>query len=438
MQKTKFQQTLILTTLKYLQLKTHQIIVIGAGTGGLTVANGLLRKDKTLEIAIIDPSEKHYYQPAWTLVGAGAYDMNKTVRNNSEFIPTNMTWYKQAVKAVNPESNQITLQNGEILSYQYLVASPGIQLDIDALEGLREALDTPFVCSNYIDPEKTHEVLKNFKGGNAIFTQPTTPIKCGGAPQKIMYLADEFMRKNGTRKKAKIVFATPGAVIFGVPEFAKTLNQVIVKKDIHFKPFYAPYKIDAKEKTIYFKYTQPNFNDCVINKDDRLGEEISNADTTIKMPYDILHLAPPQSAPDFIKNSKLANQGGWIDVNIHSMQHNTYKNVFALGDAAGLPTAKTGAAIRKQAPVLIDNLLKVMKNQTADNLDYQGYSSCPLVTGFGKMVLAEFGYENKRMSDPLLSKFVDTTKENWSMWLLKKYVLPYLYWNKMIKGNTDF
>ena len=217
-------------------MKKHQIIVIGAGTGGLTVANGLLRKDKTLDIAIIDPSEKHYYQPAWTLVGAGAYDMKKTVRNNSEFIPKNITWYKEAVTTVDPQSNQITLQNGEVLSYQYLVASPGIQLDIDALEGLREALATPFVCSNYIDPEKTHEVLKNFKGGNAIFTQPTTPIKFGGAPQKIMYLADEFMRKNGTRKNAKIVFATPGAVIFGVPEFAKTLNQVIAKKDIHYKP----------------------------------------------------------------------------------------------------------------------------------------------------------------------------------------------------------
>lgn len=416
----------------------HQIVVIGAGTGGLTVAAALKKQNSSLDIAIIDPAETHYYQPAWTLVGANAYDFDKTGRPMKSLIPSGVKWIKNYVSEVSGANNTVTLDNGEIIEYEYLVASPGIQIDLNGIEGLEEAIHTPFVCSNYVDSKKTWQVLQNFKGGNAIFTQPTTPIKCGGAPQKIMYLADDYFRKSGKRDNAQIIFATPGSVIFGVPDFAKTLMNVINRKEIHLKTFYAPSKIDGANKEITFKYAQPDFNDCVINKDDRIHEEVSNTDTTIKMPYEMLHLAPPQSAPDFIKKSDLSNEAGWIDVNINSLQHNKFPNVFALGDAAALPTAKTGAAIRKQAPVVVENLLHIIKGEKADNNSYQGYSSCPLVTGYGKMVLAEFGYGNKRMSDPLLSKFIDPTKENWSMWILKKYGLPYLYWNKMVKGNTKF
>ncbi|MCB9261879.1 MAG: NAD(P)/FAD-dependent oxidoreductase [Flavobacteriales bacterium] len=416
----------------------HQIVVIGAGTGGLTVAAALKKANSALDVVIIDPAETHWYQPAWTLVGANAFDFKKTGRPMKDLIPNGVKWYKNKVVDLSGENQTVTLDNGDVLSYDVLVASPGIQIDLNGIEGLEEAIDTDSVCSNYVDPQKTWRVLQEFKGGNAVFTQPTTPIKCGGAPQKIMYLADDYFRKSGKRDKAKIIFATPGSVIFGVPDFAKTLMQVIARKEIILKTFYAPVKIDSKAKVITFKYTQPNFNDCIINKNDSINEVVSNAETTIDMPYDMLHLAPPQSAPDFIKKSDLANAGGWIDVNHHTMQHNKFKNVFGLGDAAALPTAKTGAAIRKQAPVVVENVLNLISGKDSLNSDYNGYSSCPLVTGYGKMVLAEFGYDNVRMSDPFLSKFVDTTKENWSMWLLKKYGLPYLYWNKMMKGNTKF
>ena len=150
----------------------------------------------------------------------------------------------------------------------------------------------------------------------------------------------------------------------------------------------------------------------------------------------MIHLAPPQSAPDFIKHSKLAGEGGWIDVDKFTLRHNRYENVFALGDAASLPTAKTGAAVRKQAPVVVENLLHLMHKDGAAMKEYHGYSSCPVVTGYGKMVLAEFDYDNKRDSDPMISTFVDTSKEQYSMWLLKKYGLPFLYWNLMRKGRA--
>ena len=415
----------------------HNVVIIGGGTGGIMTAAQLRNKDKSLSIAIVDPASDHFYQPAWTLVGAGTFDFEATRRGMASLIPSGVEWIQDAVTTFDPKNNAVSTRRSGTLSYDYLVVSPGLQMDLDGIEGLREALDTPEVCSNYVDPEKTWEVIRNFKGGNAVFTQPTTPIKCGGAPQKIMYLADEAFRKQGVRDKSEVIFATPGSVIFGVKEFAKTLTQVINKKNIHLKTFYAPVKIDSKKKEVHFRWTNQQ-SGCVIQNGNPLQENLQG-ETTVIMPYDMLHLAPPQSAPDFVKQSVLSHQDGpskgWLNVDKFTLQHNEFANVFGLGDVAALPTAKTGAAIRKQAPVVVENILTMIKAQALSAHKYEGYSSCPLVTGYGKMVLAEFKYDNVRDSDPFLSKFVDTTKENWSMWMLKKYGLPYLYWNRMMKGK---
>ena len=416
-----------------------KILIIGGGTAGITVAAQLRRKDRKLKIAIIEPSEKHYYQPAWTLVGAGTFDFKDTERDEKDFIPKDVEWIKDKATGVEPKSNTVSTESSGDITYDFLVVAPGLVMAPELLPGLPEAMKTNAVCSNYTDPEHTWEVLKKFKGGNAVFTQPTTPIKCGGAPQKIMYLAEEYFRKSGVRDKTNVVFATPGSIIFGVPDFAKTLDKIIHDRDIIFKPFYAPIKIDPVEQLIYFKYIKPGENKHEIEDKNIIGEELSG-DMEIKMKYDMLHLAPPQAAPKFIRDSIISIQEGankgWVDVDKHSMQHLRFPNIFSLGDVAALPTAKTGAAIRKQAPVVVDNLIKMINANHLGSESYNGYSSCPLVTGYGKMVLAEFKYDNVRDSDPLISKFVDTTKEQYSMWLLKKYGLPFMYWNLMLKGKA--
>lgn len=413
-------------------MEHHQIIVIGGGTGGIMVASQLLSKNRNLDIAVLEPSDTHWYQPAWTLVGANAYDYNKTKRSMASVMPKGVKWIKEYAAGFNPEQNAIQLANGESMSYDFLVVAPGIKIDTSLVKGLPEAIDKGVVCSNYTNPNHTWNVLKNFKGGTALFTQPTTPIKCGGAPQKIMYLADDYFRKAKVRNNSKVVFATSGTVIFGVKPIAKTLMEVIDRKDINLRLGHKLVEIDSKNNTAWYDkaphYGEHNPRDIEIIEDgDRIG-----------IKYDMIHLAPPQTAPDFVRNSVLANEAGWLDVHKTTMQHNKYGNIFGVGDTVGLPTAKTGAAVRKQVPVIVDNLLRMVKEQGLGSKAYNGYSSCPLVTGYGKMVLAEFDYDNNFTPDPKLKQMLitDSSKEHWRLWVLKKHILPYLYWNKMMRGQN--
>jgi sulfide:quinone oxidoreductase len=419
-------------------VRKHQVLILGGGTAGITVAAQLLRKDKSLDIAIMEPSEKHYYQPAWTLVGAGAFDMADTVREEKDFIPKNTSWIKEYAEKIDADNNMVVTRGGQTIQYDYLIVGVGIQLDWDGIPGLKEGIGKHGICSNYSHEyaEYTYECIQNFKGGNALFTQPATPIKCGGAPQKIMYMAEDYFRKNNVRDKANVIFATPGSVIFGVKEFAKTLNNIISDRDIYLKLFHKLIEIRPEKKEAVYELSGAETGCVTIDSvEEKLNLKVEG-DTRVVIPFEMMHTAPPQSAPDFIKKSPLALQDnplGWVDVDKHTLQHNKYPNVFALGDVANLPTAKTGAAIRKQAPVVVENLLTVMAHASLEgSKPYSGYSSCPIVTRYGKMVLAEFDYDNK----PMPSFPIDTSKERYSMWLFKKHFLPWMYWNAMLKGTA--
>jgi sulfide:quinone oxidoreductase len=409
----------------------HKVLIIGGGTGGIMVAAQLLKKDKSLDIGLIEPADTHYYQAAWTLVGAGTYNYDKTARSMASVLPKGVKWIKDYASGFDPVNNSVsTRSNGEI-TYDYLVVAPGLVYDFSLVPGLGEAIDKGVVCSNYTDPKHTWDVIKNFKGGTALFTQPTTAIKCGGAPQKIMYLAENYFRRSGVNKNTKIVFATNGGVIFGIKTIAETLMNVVDRKDINLRFGHQLKKIDAEKQIAWYALgdnkSEYNHKDVEVFEDGDL----------VGIHYDMLHTAPPSVAPKFIQDSPLVNDAKWLDVDHSTLQHNKYANIFGLGDVAALPTAKTGAAVRKQVPVVVDNISLLIKQDRIGSKSYNGYSSCPLVTDYGKMVLAEFDYQGNFTPDPQLKKMLisDSSKEHWRLWLLKKYMLPYLYWNKMLKGK---
>lgn len=391
----------------------HQIVIIGGGNAGISVAAQLLRKNKQLDIAIVDPSEKHYYQPAWTLVGGGAFDIQKTVRSEASVMPKNVKWVKQKATGFAPEENKVLLESDNI-TYDFLVVCPGIQLNWADIKGLPETLGKNNVCSNYSfeSAPYTFECVKNFKGGKALFHNPSTPVKCGGAPHKIMYLASDYFRKHRVLDKADIQYWSGAAKLFAVPKYEKTLLQVCKRANIKLNLMYNLTEIDG-----------PNHKATFVG----FGED--NKGEVKEVEFDMIHVTPPQSAPDFVRQSNLVNAAGWVEVDKGTLQHVRHANIFSLGDSAGLPISKTGAAIRKQAPVLVQNLLDVMENRKP-SATYLGYTSCPLVTGYGKLVLAEFDYNNT----PMETFPFDQSKERWSMYQLKREVLPRMYWGAILKG----
>ena len=413
--------------------KHYKILIIGGGTGGVMIASQFIAKNLEKDIAIIEPSMYHYYQPAWTLVGAGDYNFEDTKRKMGNVIPKGADWIKQKATKIYPEENAVILDEGKKVTYEYLIVSPGLKQDFSLIPGLKEVMDDPNsgAGSVYTDPDKVWKNIKNFKGGVALFTQPPTPIKCGGAPQKIMYLAEAAFKKQGKREKTKVVFATNGGVIFGIKPIKDTLMKVVDRKCINLKFGHRLAEIDPKKKIAWYSLGDNK------GEHNNLGIEILEKEGLVGIKYDFLHSAPPSLAPNFVKEAGLTNADGWMDVDQYTLQHKKHKNIFGIGDVAALPTAKTGAAIRKQVPVVIDNIEKLKKGIEKFDKKYNGYSSCPLITDYGKMVLAEFDYDGNFTPDPMLKWLLifDSSKEHWRLWMLKKYGLPYLYWNKMMKGK---
>jgi sulfide:quinone oxidoreductase len=400
---------------EFMSNKHHTVLIIGGGAAGVSIANNMRRQNADIDIAIVEPSEVHYYQPGFTIVGGGAYTLKETVRNEADLIHPSVTWIKDYAETFQPDDNSVSLRSGDVISYDYLVVCPGLQLDWDKIEGLKETLNKNNVCSNYSAEtvEYTWECIQNIKEGTALFTQPPMPIKCAGAPQKIMYLAADRFRKRGTLDKFNIEFFNAGPAIFGVPFFAKALSKVVAEYGIKTNFNHNLVAIDGPAKIATFETTDSEGNKQRVTK-----------------AFDMIHVTPPQSAPDFIKRSPLANAAGWVDVNPNTLQHTKYGNIFGLGDAGSTPNAKTAAAVRKQVPVVVDNILN-LKNSKDVQGGYDGYGSCPLTTSLSKVMLAEFAYDGKvTPSFPLLDP--RTPRSIW--WWGKTTGFPWLYWHLMLKG----
>jgi len=394
----------------------YNILIIGGGAAGTSVANDMHKRNPSLTVALVEPSSTHYYQPAFTLVGGGAFKFKDTSRNQADLLPPSVTWLQNYAASFEPDNNTVFLDSGCELTYDYLVVCPGLQLDFDKVKGLTETLGQNGVCCNYSPDhvEYTWQTVQKMTSGRALFTQPPMPIKCAGAPQKAMYLSADYFREKGHLKDIEVEFYNAGPGMFGVPFFAKELEKVVKSYGIEANHGHKLVEIDGPAKKAVFEVT-----DSLDNK------------KTVTKSFDMIHVTPPQSAPDFIKNSPLSDDGGWLAVNKESLQHVNYKNIFGLGDVIGTPNAKTAAAVRKQVPIVVDNILHLL-NSTELKPAYTGYGSCPLTTSRSTVMLAEFSYGGEvTPSFPLM----DPRKNRYVWWLLKRYGLPWLYWKIMLKAR---
>lgn len=391
------------------------VVIVGGGAAGIASAASLLKRQSSLRIAIIEPAETHYYQPAWTLVGGGAYDVKQTARAMADCMPNGVEWIKASATGFKPEHNQVEMSNGSSIAYQQLIVCPGLKLNWAGIEGLTDTLGKNGVTSNYrydLAPY-TWELVQNLKSGTAIFSQPPMPIKCAGAPQKAMYLSCDHWLKSGVLNKIKVEFNSAGAVLFGVATFVPPLMKYVEKYNAKLVFNSTLKAVDGAAKTARFEIKDADGNLQIVEKS-----------------FDMLHVVPPQCPHDFMRNSPLADAAGWVEVDQATLQHVRYPNVFGVGDGCSTPNAKTAAAARKQVVVAAENLIAVRAGKTPSTR-YDGYGSCPLTVERGKIILAEFGYGGK-----LLPTFpLDPTVPRASAWYLKAVGLPWLYWHAMLKGR---
>eukprot|EP00794_Sanderia_malayensis_P019532 gene19532-21463_t len=392
----------------------YKFVVVGGGAGGLSVASFLARKFPN-EVAIVEKSDKHYYQPMWTLVGAGVKDVSQSIRPMESVMPKNASWIRDAAVEFNPESNSLVTDGGKELKYEYLVMATGLQLNFHKVKGLKEALGMPGVGCNYsVDTvQDTFKAIKNFKGGNAIFTLPNSPIKCQGAPQKIMYLANDYFCQNGLASNKNVRYFTALPFMFAVEKYRKRLEEVCKNRDIDINYRHNLIEINYADKIATFELL------------DETGKQISQK----IVPFDMIHVTPPQGPITAVAQSPLADAAGFVDINKQTMRHVKYPNVFALGDCSNAPISKTAAAVAGQNKVVRKNLMAIV-NGKEPLAQYDGYTSCPLLTGYNKCILAEFDYTGQ----PLETLPIDQGKERRISWHLKVDMMPDIYWHFLLKG----
>ena len=394
------------------------VVVVGAGAGGISVAASLKSRKSDLSVAVIDPADIHYYQPGWTMVGGGIFDAQDTAKTMGSLIPRGVTWIKAAVAAFEPQNNAVILDGCRVVKYDRLVVCPGLKLDWAQVEGLEDTLGRNGVTSNYrydLAPY-TWQLVKEMKEGRALFTQPPMPIKCAGAPQKAMYLSGDAWFRNGALKDIDIQFMNAGGVLFGVKDYVPALMEYVEKYDATLNFFHNLVSVDGPAKKATFKVAKPD-----------------TAPTEVTVDFDMMHVCPPQVAPDFIRVSPLADAAGWIDVDQATLRHKSFDNIWSLGDVMNAPNAKTAAAARKQAPTVAENIVADMAGRSA-SAQYDGYGSCPLTVERGKIVLAEFGYGG--VLQPSFPKaLLDGTKPTRAAWFLKEKMLPPIYWKAMLRGK---
>jgi len=431
-----------------------KILIVGGGLSGVATAALLMRTLENPDITILEPNPKSVsYQPGQTLVGGGVWTNADTEYMTADFMPDGVKWIQEKAVEFDPEKNTVKTDKGQTIPYDYMVVATGLKLDFARLEGLgitesitsrgdssavKKVIGQNGLCSIYFADGATdtwtqmQKFVSDAKSGKkvkGIFTDPDTPIKCGGAPKKIMYLTDARLREADARENAELTLYPNGGKLFGVPEYNDAMVKQFATRDMKYNYNHNLIAVDPVSKIATFKKHWLEKGEW----DDVLEEyEMVPTSEKVEVPYDFMHITPPQMAPEEIAKSPIGSDKGWVPVTQETLQHVKYPNVFAVGDVAALPMGKTGGSARKQYRVLVENLVAVMEGKKELPAAYDGYTVCPLITSLGTVMLAEFNWTGK----PAPSFPLDPTQERWIWWLLKVYALKPMTQYGMLSGRA--
>lgn len=422
-----------------------KIVIVGGGAAGCSIASLLSKKISNPDITIIEPNPQSVsYQPGQTLIAAGVWKKEDIMGDNVDYYPSSAKWIQDSVKEFDPDKNSVITEKNGVIAYDILVVATGLQLNYEEIDGLSESvIGTNGIGSIYFadGAVKTWELMQEFvasaKSGKkvqGVFTHPNTPIKCGGAPKKIMNLTHARLVEAGARENAELTFYPNGGSMFGVPEYHEAIVNQFKARDLKWNYKHNLVAVNPAKKIATFEHHFLEKGEW-----DADLEEFTMIPRTklVDVAYDFLHVTPPMSAPDVVKNSPLswkrgsAAKGGWVEVEKETLQHTRYPNVFSLGDVAGIPMGKTGGSVRKQYTVAAQNIIDVLEKKKP-SAKYGGYTVCPLITGLGTVMLAEFDWSKK----PTPSFPLDPSQERWIWWILKVYMLKPMYFHGMLTGRA--
>ncbi len=420
-----------------------RILIIGGGAAGCSFAARLMRRIKNPDITLIDPADRQYYQPGFTFIASGIWKGDEVWMPMSKCIPDGVKWVKDRVVELDPLRQTARTAGGEVVEYDFLVLTPGLQLNWNKVEGIsRETLGqgNAHCIYDYEGAQRIWPAIQELvaKGGRGIYTDTYTKHKCGGAPKKICMLTEHLARKEGRRDGLQLDYFCAEKALYDVPHYAPRLIEIYEERGIGLEVRHRVKGVDTQAKKVYLEHYEKVKQKVM---DEATGKEVE-VEREVVTPrvedYDLLSFVPPQSAPDFVREAGLSwtegklARDGWAMVDKKTLTHMKFSNIVCLGDVAGIPTSKTSSAIRIQLPIAVENLLSIMQGNAPTQV-YNGYACCPIVTEYGKVLFAEFDYDkNKVTTFPL--NFLDTSKEIVAGWWLKRHFLKPMFFHGMRTG----
>ncbi len=396
-----------------------RIVVAGGGAAGLATAARLSRQLDGADIIVVEPRSDHFYQPGFTLVGAGLKSAEYVTLKTKDYLPSGARWMQERVEEFDPVANKVVTEKGTVLPYDFLVVTTGLVLDYGAVEGMERALigreGIASVYAGAAAAAASWQALQGFMetGGVGLFGRPATEMKCAGAPIKQTFLADDHLRRAGTRSKTEVVYNAHSKTLFSVPPVNTKLLELFDRQDIKTNFSHVLTKIDPAKHIATFE----------------------TPTGSVELKWDFINLIPPMRAPDAVRSSPLPWQDGpfaadgWIEVDKKTLRHLRFPNIFGVGDINGVPKGKTAASVKWQTPVVVDHLVAAIGGKEGTAV-YNGYTSCPLITKIGQAMLVEFDYEN-RMTPSF--PFIDPLTEHWLPWVIKEKLLKATY-TAMLRG----